>query len=300
MHRIAVATALYPQPESVARQFGEGVAALAAAEEGIVLVAAVEDGTDAAAFVPPDCAVLDIRLIKAGPGVTGASLRQAMVDAAAASDAAWIVFADCDDVLDPAAGARHRAALAGAEISYGDMALIDAEGAPLPGRLYGGATPPDRIETSDALLRRNVIGLSNSAVRRDTLARCRPRIPDSVTAVDWYLATVLVDSGARARRADGTVGFYRQHGHNTLGAGAAVDAAAMANRTAVAIRHFEALPATPARCAALGELVVLRAALNDRAEWVQDLLTDMDAGPLWYEDVFAAADKIQAAGSWAE
>jgi hypothetical protein len=161
-----------------------------------------------------------------------------MLVGAATSDADAIVFCDADDVLTPSAIGLHLDALANADMSVGDLQPIGVDGSIQGMPMLSAALPQDI--SSETLADTNVCGFSNTAVRHHALLHvtCAP-LP-AVIATDWWVFAMLLDSGCRARRADGTVALYRQHADNLLGAGQAVGITDAARRLRILASHHRA------------------------------------------------------------
>ncbi|MDF1749684.1 MAG: hypothetical protein P1V34_12510, partial [Alphaproteobacteria bacterium] len=86
-----------------------------------------------------------------------------------------------------------------------------------------------------------------------------PQLPDILTAVDWFLFTILIDQGGKVGYAGASVGSYRQYASNTLGAGQGRSIPDLSRRVQIALRHFEALPGTAERQRATSMLQALKA-----------------------------------------
>lgn len=290
--KIALCSAVYPQPAHIAGQFADGVVEFLRNEPDCVLAFAVENGTDVSAFLPQGVRDSRVLTIHAPPQTPPVALRRLMLEAGMSSGADCLVFCDCDDVVSKSAASLHRRGLRDADISYGDLDLINWKGERLNQSLFGGAPAFQRISGSDSIAQRNVFGLSNTAVRSSVFAGGIPEIPQSVVAVDWYLFTVLLDQGAHAAYAGGSVASYRQYVDNTLGASAAVSSDQLAKRLTIAERHFQALPTTRARQEAELALRRVRQELDKESGAIQETMTLMPPLRAWYEDLFGIAAQL--------
>ncbi len=293
--RVLIASAIYPQPDDVARDFAASLAASAVQDPDIGVLYAVESGTPLDPFLPNPANALSVEIHQAEPSVTGPALRQVMVDRAASrSDCAIVAFLDCDDRIRPNAPALYRSALAGADIAYGDMQLIDRAGSELTDTLYGGCNVPNTIADSSGLARRNPLGLSNSAVRRRVLEDAGLRIPPEITAVDWWLFTMLIDGGATAKKTTEIVADYRQYAENMLGKKAIANLQDLRTRLTIAEQHHKALPKNDNRQRALDLLTECRATMAQSPDTVEHALRRNAGSTLWHENTFRVAASIQA------
>lgn len=147
-----------------------------------------------------------------------------------------IVLVDADDVLGPDRVECARQMLATFDVVGCALRVIDEQGADL-GMTFG---PADTDDLPSMLIRWNVFGLSNSAYRASTLARCLP-VPPQAVLIDWLLATRALVSGAtfgfdRTPRMD-----YRQYGRNTARVLPPFTAESVLEATVLVESHYRAL-----------------------------------------------------------
>jgi len=288
--RFAICSAAYPTKPAFVAAFRAGIEDAVRGAAEVRLVLAVEHGFDVGmvlrdlpANAKPDC-------VPAPAGTTPAGMRRIMIETAAQVEADILVFADFDDRLLPDSLALHAAALEKAEISYGDLELIDAEGRPLGRRFFDGAEIPEAVEGPEALLDRNFMGFTNTAVRRGTISARACRLPGDLVAVDWWFFTMLLAEGYRARRTAGSVARYRIHADNTLGAAAAANVAALRQRAAMAKRHYAAIAESVDVRSRLRVVGKLLAALDRDPEGATAFLPGLRRRPsVWFDDVARAA-----------
>lgn len=290
--RVAVATSLYEAARPFLADWIAGVRAALPPGATLELVVAAHG------FAAPEAALAGLsppaRLVVAPlPAAASiAAVRNAMVAAAARAPADLVVFCDADDALLPGAVAGHARALTDADFSYGDLALMAADGRDLGATFFAEGDVPDRIAAGapagGALADRNFVGFSNAAVRPAALAGARPA-PDGIEAVDWFLFSTLLSAGAVGRRAAGAVARYRQHGGNLLGAGVGADLAAARRRVAMALAVQAAL-AVPERARRRATLERL---LADEALLTRAMRATPATRGVWFADVAAWADHAE-------
>jgi hypothetical protein len=233
---------------------------------------------------------MPISLVEVPAGTSPAGARRAMLQASADCGADILICIDADDELQSEAVAAHADALASASISYGDMEI---EGAALT--LFSGARVPSTVRGSSPLLRRNFMGFTNTALRRDVAARGAGALPDRVTAADWWLFTTLLDSGATAQRTSRPVTRYRQHELNLLGSAAAATATEIRRSCTIIRQHYAALPATTERQHADLGVARLVELLEVAPTCVEVAAADLSARPgVWYDDIGRLVDTLVA------
>lgn len=147
------------------------------------------------------------------PGETIAQNREILIKEAFNQKYEWIIFGDSDDYFD-----NNRI-----EIIRGytkDYDLISNEIIPFTGlkvfeprfqKVLGELSEIDLTFIRD----KNLFGLSNVACRTNYLASIT--IPSEIIAVDWYLFTKALKSGAKACFTAKTKTYYRQWGNNIIG-----------------------------------------------------------------------------------
>jgi hypothetical protein len=121
-----------------------------------------------------------------------------------------VVLVDADDLLQRGRISAAREALESCDVAACALRLVDAEGRDLGLASFG---PEPDADWHELLPRYNVFGLSNTAWRADTLARCLP-VPSACTLIDWLLATRAMVTGAALRFDPAPRMAYRQHAHN--------------------------------------------------------------------------------------
>ncbi|MEP4379407.1 MAG: hypothetical protein ABJ215_05100 [Alphaproteobacteria bacterium] len=304
MTRFAICTALY---EAGRPYFDAYTAGLRAAVSGadVCLVLAIDD------FDAPDPLIAALReicpvmTIKARDAATPAQVRRTLLMAALETGADFLIFADMDDMLAANAPGLHEDALAmgsGADISFGDLELMDTRGEYLHRRFFDGVKLPRHVDDPAALAGRNFLGLSNTAVRAASLTEEALHIPADVVAADWWIFTTLLRAGRTARRTMSPVAAYRLYGGNTLGAGVPATRAQLDRSIEIAMRHYRAFPATRELAARHGRLETLVQTLSGSSDTQAAAALNACAGRpgVWFEFLdwieIEPADERQARG----
>ena len=254
-----------------------------------MLLLAVENGYDPSPLLARVPDRVEPRIRPAPAGVTGAGLRRFMLQAATGLPVESLIFADFDDRLLPDALGQHAAALANADISYGDMDIIDETGQSPKRRFFVGADIPAALSSPEAVLYRNFLGFGNTAMRTSALKAEACAIPDAVTAADWWFFTMLLASGLQARRTEDSVAEYRVYRESVLG-GAVTTSEGLRRRADIVRRHYAHLPANlcTAACAAVVERLI--AQIEASSVDIEPLLGAAIRGSgVWFEDVARAA-----------
>lgn len=242
MPTFAVCTALYEAARPFLPAYLAGLRAAAQGED-LILVTAVDDLCAPEDVIAQLETICPVAVVKAPGGATPARVRKSLLLEATASAAEILVFADMDDVLAADAPGKHRDALQDADVSFGDLRIIDAAGHDTKRRYFDGADVPWSLSTSGPLLDRNFLGLSNTAVRKASIPDTALAVPDNIRAVDWWFFTTLLLAGRTARRVPTQVADYRIYGDNELGAGVPKTREDLRNLIDIAERHYGAFPA---------------------------------------------------------
>lgn len=291
MKSVTVCTSIYEAARPFLPDYLDGLRHVGAALGHPVDLVLANDGFRGAAeaFAGAGGAV---RIVEAR-GSRIAGVRCKMIEAAAASNSETILFCDLDDVILPGA-ARHLAILESADISFGDLRLVDATRNPLSASFLQGAKIPDCISGPDALVEHNFLGFSNTAMRREAIAPAAVKIPDDQETADWWFFTTLLEAGATAARCPEPVAEYRLHEANTLGGCPVPTVAAALARCRLFLAHQAALPRRAARVAASERIERLAAAMTaDPAAWTPILRQVCSQPGVWFDDLNAAASYLQ-------
>ena len=122
----------------------------------------------------------------------------------------FIIFADCDDILESTRITSALIGLKNADIHGCALGLVNDKGEDL--KVYFGLTEDE--DPNKVLPHYNFLGLSNSAWRARALKACLPAPPDCI-AMDWFLATSAWCQGLRIFFDRKVEMRYRQYGVNT-------------------------------------------------------------------------------------
>lgn len=242
MPRYAICTALYEAGRPYLGAYMSGLRAAVAGTDAC-LVAAIDE------FEAPEPVVAGLReicpvsTVKARAGDTPAQVRRSLIAAGLETGAEILIFADMDDMLAPNAPGLHEYALERADISFGDLELMDARGEYLRRRFFDGVDLPRHVDDPAALAGRNFLGLSNTALRAAAMTEEALHIPADVVAADWWIFTTLLHAGRTAHRTVSPVGAYRLYGGNTLGDGVPATRTELQRSIDIALRHYRAFPA---------------------------------------------------------
>lgn len=287
MSTVAVCTSIYEAARPFLSGYLDGVRALSAVLPHPPVLVLANDG-----FLGPDQAFSDVagtvHVVDGRAGGLG-GVRRKMIGAALASNCEAVIFCDFDDSLLSGA-ANHLAVLEAADISFGDLELIDASGAVIAASFFGSADIPDCVESPSDLINHNFLGFSNTAMRREAIHAEAANIPDNQLAADWWFFSMLVESGVRAKKCQGAVAKYRQHDGSTLGARPVPTITAALLRCRLFLAHQAALPPCDARHAAAKRIEELADAITaDPSFWVSILQRVCSQPGVWFDDLNAAA-----------
>jgi hypothetical protein len=206
--------------------------ALAQSHAPLELIVVDDGSTDASAEIAASHGARVIRQPNAG---TAAAVNAAR--AAARGDV--LALLDADDRWPPDKLARQLEALGDAGLLYGDMTVIDGEGAVVRESwldLVWDGEPPSGSRCFGTLLAANAATQSSILLRADLSRRLGP-IPSHLRAADWWLALSAARAGAIAYLPQPRTGYRFHDGNIGLGTeGAALGRAHV--RRALTQRHF--------------------------------------------------------------
>lgn len=148
------------------------------------------------------------------------------------------IFGDCDDFFSPNRVEVSLRLLKEYQLVVNDLDLVDSDGVLVrPGYLSTRIRDGERI-SADFVRDKNVLGLSNTAIR----VSCLPtsRIPADLLAVDWFVFASILEGGGRGVFSSEACTYYRQHGGNTAGLGTQSPQSIL-KAVRVKARHYTAL-----------------------------------------------------------
>jgi len=206
---ICLFTVIYPGCKAWLPRFFESVAGQTRDDFDLMIL---NDGvTDAENLIPVNPGRFQLITVSG----TIAKVRQQGINLLMDSDYEKIIFADADDYFSENRIEKATEALETTDIYVNDLASVD-EGENLIQESYFSSRLGNQYEIEpDFILRKNIMGLGNSAVRKTGLRKIN--IPDNTIAVDWLIFTDMLLRGCSAIFNSDSVTFYRQHDSNTAG-----------------------------------------------------------------------------------
>jgi len=144
-----------------------------------------------------------------------ASLRKQGIRWCAREGCDFVIFADADDCLNQ----NRIEVLRNALIFYGSDIVVNEliafgshchENVPLIGARYGSGLPVAECDIKHY----NFMGLTNSAVKLDSIVECLDCIPDDSLAFDWDFFAIALSGNRTAVYTSDTSSYYRQYGNN--------------------------------------------------------------------------------------
>ncbi len=143
-----------------------------------------------------------------------AELRKIGIEWVVSKGAEIIIFADADDYFENNRIELSKKMLIHYDIVCNEMLLVGKEVSQPTLMLEKFFDDKTEINTSD-IATDNCMGLSNTALRIDSISRDIESIPNNIIAFDWALFALCIHAGARAVFTKETKTYYRQHPNNT-------------------------------------------------------------------------------------
>lgn len=146
-------------------------------------------------------------------GLNPAQIRLLGMKYARENDYQNLIFSDADDFFS-----NNRVELSVDGLHENDFVFNEIIPVDRRGRLIPANFSPytEKIQfTYKRILDYNLLGMGNTGVRTDLTRDFY--IPEDIIAVDWWLFTVLLLTGAQGKFVDGATTFYRQTDENIVG-----------------------------------------------------------------------------------
>ncbi len=144
---------------------------------------------------------------------TPSKIRQKLLELLNQSEYEDIVFSDSDDYLADNRVEESVRYLDKYPIVFNDLTSF-YEDTILKQNIWSSRFNKNKVITQEFLLDKNVLGLGNSAIRKEALKEIN--LDEDLLAVDWAIFYNLIE-GLEAFFIDKTQTFYRQHNSNTIG-----------------------------------------------------------------------------------
>ena len=129
----------------------------------------------------------------------------------------YLLFCDADDTFT---ANRYELTLKEFEDSKADIVvcnlnIVDEQLRPMIPDYFNKELPESQWITPEFLMTKNIFGMSNTAIRLSAITDAIS-IPD-IPIVDWYLFTLLLQRGLRAKYISDSLVDYRQYSDNMIG-----------------------------------------------------------------------------------
>lgn len=198
-----------------------------------------------------------------------------------------IIFADADDYFSKNRVRTSIEMIQQADIYVNDISMVSSEGLLLEDKYFSNRLNNGIYPDIEFLVNRNIMGLGNTAVRREALRGIE--IPKDTVAVDWLLFTDLLLNDRAAVFSNDAVTFYRQHEANTIGLGKP-DEKRIMKSIEVQSRHSAYFaPESELHKAHLDHILELKQYLTGNREnfnlYVEQVQKNITPFPFWWEEV---------------
>ncbi len=154
----------------------------------------------------------NIHILKNQQNHSKAELRQDILDFAIKHKFEKLVFSDADDFFSKDRIINSINLLQQSDFVYNDLVPVDKGGNEIDSSL--SINYEKKYSSVMDITDYNLFGLSNTAVNVEKLRNIK--IPSDVIAIDWWIFTQLLATGAVGQKCDGKT-YYRQTGDNTVG-----------------------------------------------------------------------------------
>lgn len=174
----------------------------------------VNDGCEASKVVK-ELSGLNLTILEAEGGFSANRLQG--IDYARSHGYKYILFCDADDSFS---SNRYSHTIEVFENSHADIVvsnlnIVDAQLKPIIKDYFSKELHDDQWVDSDFIKTKNIFGMSNTAIRLSSIQNGL-KIPET-NIVDWYLFTVLLQQGLKAKYVTESMVNYRQYCSNMIG-----------------------------------------------------------------------------------
>lgn len=294
MKTVSICSSFYESGRPYLDAFMDSVlSAISVTDCPVQLIAAIDNLEDPEGSLARYTGNLDIIQAPTPEGASISGVRNAGFEEARSQSSDYLVFLDMDDLIAEQGIRLHLESLAEADISYGDMELVDQQGRSLSRTLYSDVNIPLSVESITDLLQRNFLGLSNTAIRGTALEKLPSPVPEHLVATDWWFYSSLINTGCTARKTTGPIGSYRQHTANVLGGNPAADMESLKKRCTIIREHYAALPPIAGIRTLDQRVEKVERAIDTNADDLAPMVEQAIKTPgAWFEEVFRIARQL--------
>lgn len=202
----------------------------------------------------------------------------------------FIIFTDCDDFFSSNRIEISVSTLSKQEIAVNDLDLVSERGEIrqknyLSKRLQNGQC----IKIND-LLHSNMMGLTNTAVRKEVLIECLPVLHSEVIAFDWLLWSSALDANDNeAMFTSETSTQYRIHQDNIAGFPELIDEKILRDGIEIKLSHYKNLANLGSVYENLYNSFALAKKMSQNSTWLGEYIVALNENrmknPLWWENI---------------
>lgn len=200
-----------------------------------------------------------------------------------------IIFADCDDTLTENRVEVVIAMLDSDSIVVNDLDTTDAEGNFDKALCFSGRFSDGKIISVSSLRMGNMMGLSNTAARKEVFQGCPAMVSGDLAAFDWYLWSSVLLGGYMARFTSKTSSKYRVHFENTAGLPQLLNEESVAKGVSIKLQYYGLMSALDGSYAKLAtEFQQLSNKLTNkgwRMEYIAALKEHQIENHIWWENI---------------
>jgi len=222
------------------------------------------------------------------------SNRRRLIHAALEMGYTKIIFADSDDQFEPNRIGLLSELLGKAPVVVNDLDVCDENGRIVRGRFFKQRFGESFSINASAMQSGNIMGLSNTAVRADVIAKSPALSGGESTAFDWFLWTSILLTGVDAQFTSDTSTKYRNYGANTAGLPQAIDEASVIRGVEIKRQHYMLMRELDGSYAALADEFQWAKAQLKNSAWLEKFVSVLRVhaikNNMWWENVRAPSE----------
>jgi hypothetical protein len=230
-HKIAFSTTIFPMPETYLAEFFHSLSIQSNANFDVVILNDNYGELDKYRKAWPLLNIIELQF-SATPAENRTFALNYMLD----NGYEVIIFGDSDDTFAANRVAESLRLLAFYDVVVNDLTVFDEQGVVVDGYLSKRILHQTEIDAG-YIKTKNIFGLSNTAIKVDTIKQLDLNFSADLIAVDWFLFSNILLRNYTAIFTAATCTHYRLYGNNTAGMGH-VD---VAKAVKIKLQHYQAL-----------------------------------------------------------
>tara|TARA_Y200000002_G_scaffold94730_1_gene76361 strand:- start:8585 stop:9466 length:882 start_codon:yes stop_codon:yes gene_type:complete len=279
---VAVVGVLYPLPNTFINDYIKSLESQSFKEFDLILF---NDGFENAKKLKKN----SLNILLENVSGTPSEIRLKLINYIIGSNYEHIIFTDCDDFFSYNRIETSLDLLSSNKIIFNDLDLISETGEILASKYLSSRIRDGQKIIIDDLLDFNMMGLTNTATRKELLRDCMSLLTCEVIAFDWLLWSASLLNNNDAIFTSDTTTKYRIYENNIAGFPKEISSSFLRKGIAVKLLHYKELSKVNSNYKSLYEHFKYIKKMSNNDDWIKEYIIALNKhkedNSLWWEDI---------------